>query len=72
MFRKFGGLFRESGDADAGNANHGFLVDNIDLTSSPTPSRPLDFICFPPSAPPTSSAAQRSRRRRPAASVRST
>jgi hypothetical protein len=31
-------LFREAGDPDAGNAGQGFLIDNINLTSSPTPS----------------------------------
>src|SRR4051794_8417840 len=31
-------LFREAGDADAGNAGQGFLIDNIGLTSSPTPT----------------------------------
>jgi hypothetical protein len=31
-------LFRESGTADAGNAGQGFLIDNIGLTSSPTPT----------------------------------
>ena len=33
-------LFRESGDADAGNAGQGYLIDNIGLTSSPTPTTP--------------------------------
>ena len=31
-------LFRESGDADSGNAGQGYLIDNIGLTSSPTPT----------------------------------
>ena len=31
-------LFRESGTADSGNAGQGFLIDNIGLTSSPTPT----------------------------------
>ena len=31
-------LFRESGDPDAGNAGQGFLIDNIGVTSSPTPT----------------------------------
>lgn len=31
-------LFRESGDPDPGNAGQGFLIDNIGLTSSPTPT----------------------------------
>jgi hypothetical protein len=31
-------LFRESGDSNAGNAGQGFLIDNIGLTSSPTPT----------------------------------
>ena len=33
-------LFRESGTADAGNAGQGFLIDNIGLTSSATPTTP--------------------------------
>lgn len=31
-------IFAERGDADAGNLGQGFLIDNIGLTSSPTPS----------------------------------
>jgi hypothetical protein len=31
-------LFRESGTADPGNAGQGFLIDNLGLTSAPTPS----------------------------------
>jgi hypothetical protein len=31
-------LFRESGTANAGNAGQGFLIDNIGLTSAPTPT----------------------------------
>ncbi|HEV7449458.1 MAG TPA: Ig-like domain-containing protein, partial [Candidatus Paceibacterota bacterium] len=30
-------LFRESGDADAGNAGKGFLVDNVDVSSASVP-----------------------------------
>jgi hypothetical protein len=33
-------LFRESGTADPGNAGQGFLIDNIGLTSAPTPTTP--------------------------------
>jgi hypothetical protein len=31
-------LFRESGTADPGNAGQGFLIDNLGLTSAPTPT----------------------------------
>jgi hypothetical protein len=31
-------LFRESGTANAGNAGQGFLIDNLGLTSAPTPT----------------------------------
>jgi hypothetical protein len=33
-------LFREAGTADPGNAGQGFLIDNIGVTSSPTPTTP--------------------------------
>jgi hypothetical protein len=33
-------LFREAGDADAGNAGQGFLIDNLGLTSAPASTTP--------------------------------
>jgi hypothetical protein len=33
-------LFRESGTADPGNAGKGYLIDNVGLASSPTPTTP--------------------------------